>query len=163
MVIKDKMVKALNKQINNELYSSYLYQAMSAYFQSANLFGFAAWMEKQAGEENKHAMKFYRYVFDRGGRVTLSAIDTPPADWKSPLDAFKQAYAHELFITAAINDLVKLAQAEHDTATESMLKWYVDEQVEEEANAQTIVAKLQMVKDNVGGLMILDKELGERK
>ncbi|MBP7056785.1 MAG: ferritin [Candidatus Omnitrophica bacterium] len=163
MVIKDKVMKSINKQINAELYSGYLYRAMAAYFESINLPGFARWMEKQAEEEHNHAMKFYKYVFERGGRVVLGAIDAPPSEWKSPLDAFKQAYAHELKVTALINEIMKIARSEDDTATESMLKWFIDEQVEEEANAKFIVDRLALVKDHVGGLMIMDHELGERK
>ena len=163
MTIKDKMQKAINKQINAELFSSYLYLAMAAYFESINLFGFANWMHVQAREENSHAMKFYKYIFERGGRVTLTGIETPQAEWKSPIDAFRQAYGHELKITQMINDLLKLARAEGDTATENMLQWFIAEQVEEEANAAQIVDRLQMIRDNVGGLMILDQELGGRK
>lgn len=163
MVIKDKVQKAILKQINAELYSSYLYLAMASYFESINLLGFAHWMHVQAREENGHAMKFYKYVFERGGKVTLSGLDTPPAEWKSPVDAFKQAYAHEMKITQMIYDLLKVAGDENDPATENMLQWFVSEQVEEEANTKMIVDRLHMIKDNVGGLMILDQELGGRK
>jgi ferritin len=163
MVIKDKVAKAINKQINAELYSSYLYLAMAAYFESANLKGFAHWMKLQAKEEDAHAMKFFDYVLERGGKVDLMKIDEPPAEWKSALAAFENAYAHELKVTQLINDLLKTAKAEDDTATESLLKWYIDEQVEEEAHASEIVAKLKAIKEAPGGLYMLDKELGERK
>ncbi len=162
MVIKDKVAKAINKQINAELYSSYLYLAMAAYFEAANFLGFAHWMGLQAKEENAHAMKFYQYLFDRGGRPVLAAIDAPPVEWRSPLDAFKQAYGHELKVTQMIADLLKIARDENDPATESMLQWFINEQVEEEAHAKQVVDKLIMIKDHVGGLMILDKELGKR-
>jgi len=108
-------------------------------------------------------MKFYKYVFDRGGRVTLAAIDAPQSEWKSPLDAFKQAYAHELKVTQMIDDLYKLARAESDAATEQMLQWFINEQVEEEASASQIVERLQMIRDNSNGLLMVDRELAGRK
>jgi len=163
MKITQKMVKALNKQINAELYSSYIYLSMAAYFEANNWLGFAQWMKVQAREENIHAMKIYDYVFERGGRVILSEIKAPASNWKSPLDAFMVAYAHELKVTGMINDLLKVAKDEKDTATASMLQWFIDEQVEEEASALLIVDKLRMIKDAVQGLFMLDKELGERK
>jgi len=163
MVIKEKVLKAVNKQVNAELYSSYLYLAMSAYFESVNLPGFAGWMQVQANEERNHAMKFYKYIFDRGGKVTLMAIDAPPDEWKSPLEAFKQAYAHEMKVTQMIYDILKVARAEADPATENLLQWFINEQVEEEASAKQIVEKLQLIKDHAGSLMMLDKALGERK
>ncbi|MDD5238369.1 MAG: ferritin [Candidatus Omnitrophica bacterium] len=163
MVIKDKVIKAINKQINAELYSSYLYLAMAAYFTADNWLGFAQWMKVQSREENAHAMKFYEYLLERGGRVTLSAIEAPAKEWKSALDVFEAVYAHELKVTGLINDLLKVAREENDTATESMLKWFIDEQVEEEANAVAIVEKLKVIKGFANGLLMLDHELGERK
>lgn len=163
MVIKEKMQKAINKQINAELYSSYLYLAMAAHFEENNLLGFAQWLKIQAKEENTHGMKFYEYVIERGGRVILTEIAAPPAEWKSPLAAFEAVYAHELKVTALINDLLELAKEEGDAASELMLQWFIDEQVEEEANAILIVEKLKMIKDAPQGLLMLDKELGERK
>ncbi len=163
MVIEDKVVKALNKQINAELYSSYLYLAMAAHFEGNSWMGFAQWMKVQAREENTHAMKFYEYVFERGGRVVLSGIEAPAKEWKSPLAAFEAVYAHEVKVTSLINDLLKVAREEEDAATESMLKWFIDEQVEEEANAMLIVEKLKLIKDFTNGLLMLDHSLGERK
>lgn len=163
MVIKEKLVRAINKQINIELYSSYLYLAMAAYFESNNWMGFAQWMKVQLREENSHAMKFYEYLVDRGGRVGLSAIDAPDKEWKSALGVFEAVYAHEVKVTAAINELLKLAKDEADTATEAMLQWFITEQVEEEANATLILEKLKMIKDSTNGLFMLDHELGERK
>ena len=163
MKIKDKMVKALNKQINAELYSSYIYLAMAAYFEANNWLGFAQWMKVQSREENTHAVKIYDYIFERGGKAVLSAIDAPASEWKSVLDAFSAAYDHEVKVTGMINDLLKLAKEENDTATESMLKWFIDEQVEEEAQTLLIVDKLKLIKDSMQGLFMLDKELGERK
>ncbi|HOW36448.1 MAG TPA: ferritin [Candidatus Omnitrophota bacterium] len=163
MVIKEKLQKAINKQINAELYSSYLYLSMAAYFESMNFKGFAHWLQLQANEENQHAMKFYAYVIERGGKVVLTEIAAPKAEWKSPLAAFEEVYAHEMKVTSLINDLMKLAKDDNDFATESLLKWYVDEQVEEEANALSIVEKLKLIKDSNNGLFMLDHELGGRK
>lgn len=163
MEIKDKVTKAINKQINAELYSSYLYLGMAAYFEAKNWSGFGHWMRVQAKEENAHAMKFFDYVLERGGEVVLEDIKAEEADWKTPLDVFESVYAHELKVTALINGLLKIARQEDDIATESMLKWFIDEQVEEEAHAKQIVEKLKLVKDNANGLLMLDHELGERK
>lgn len=163
MEIKDKVAKAINKQINAELYSSYLYLAMAAYFEAKNWLGFGHWMRLQANEEHTHAMKFFDYVLERGKEVVLEDIKAPQVNWKNPLEVFEAVYAHELKVTALINDLLKLSREENDTATESMLKWFIDEQVEEEANAKQIVDKLKLIKDSANGLFMLDHELGERK
>lgn len=163
MEIKEKVTKAINKQINAELYSSYLYLAMSAFFVAKNWLGFAHWMKVQSGEENAHAMKFYDFVLERGGEVVLEDIKAADTGWKAPLEVFEAVYAHELKVTALINDLLKVARQEGDAATESMLKWFIDEQVEEEANAKQIVDKLKLIKDSANGLFMLDHELGERK
>ena len=163
MKIKDKVAKAINKQINAELYSSYLYLAMAAYFESKNWLGFANWMKIQSREENAHAMKFYEYVLERGGAVALGDIKAADTVWKTPLEVFEVVYEHELKVTLLINDLFKLARQEQDVATESLLKWFIDEQVEEEAHALQIVDKLKLIKDSANGLFMLDHELGERK
>ncbi len=163
MEIKDKVTKAINKQINAELYSSYLYLAMAAHFEAKSWLGFANWVKVQSREENTHAMKFYDYVLERSGEVELSDIKAAEASWKTPLEVFEAVYEHELKVTALINDLLKLTRQEGDTATESMLKCFIDEQVEEEANAKQIVEKLKMIKDSTNGLFMLDHELGERK
>ena len=163
MEIKDKMTKAINKQINAEMESSYLYLAMAAYFEARNWQGFAHWMKLQANEETAHAMKFYKFILERGGEVELQDIKAAKGGWKMPLEVFEEVYSHELKVTALINDLLKLARQEGDTATESMLKWFIDEQVEEEAHAKEIVDKLKMVKDSKNGLFMLDHRLGERK
>ena len=158
-----KMQDALNGQINAELYSSYLYLSMAAYFESVNLRGFAGWMRVQAQEETAHGMKFFDFVVERGGRVTLKAIDAPPDKWNSPVAAFQAAYEHEQKVTAMIAKLVDLAESEKDHATRSFLQWFVDEQVEEEANADEVVQKLKMIKDAPQGLLMLDGVLGQRK
>jgi len=161
-MINKKMLDALNKQINAEMYSSYLYLAMAADFADKNFPGFAQWMQVQAREEDAHAMKIFCFIQERGGRVTLKAIDAPPAKWTSPLKAFQDAYAHEQKVTGMIHDLVMLARAEKDLASEIFLQWFVNEQVEEEASADEIVKRLEMIKDAPQGLVMLDAKLGAR-
>lgn len=161
-MIKNKIEKALTSQINAEMYSSYLYLSMSSYFSSINLNGFANWMRVQAQEELTHAMKFYDYVIERGGRVTVAAIEAPPAKWDSPLQVFEHVYTHEQKVTGLINDLVNLAIAEKDHATTAFLQWFVTEQVEEESSADEIVQKVKLVGDQGAGLLMLDQELGQR-
>ena len=156
------MLDALNEQINAELYSAYLYLSMAAYFNGVSLSGCARWMEAQALEELSHAMKIYEFVNERGGRVTLSAIEAPPSSWESPLEVFEAVYAHEQKVTSLINDLVNLAIEEKDHATNNFLQWFVKEQVEEEASADAIVQKLKLMGEAKGGLFMLDRELGQR-
>lgn len=163
MKIIKKIEKAINEQINHEFYSSYLYLSMAAYFESSNLKGFAGWMKKQAAEENVHAMKFFDYVFDRGGNVTLTSIGSPKTAWKSPLEAFEDAYRHEMKVTSLIDSLMELASKEKDYATVSLMNWFVTEQVEEEASAESIVLKLKSIGDHKGALLMLDRELGARQ
>lgn len=162
MVISEKMQNALNKQVNREFYSSFLYLSMSGYFEAQNLKGFASWMSEQSKEEYGHAMKMYNYIFDRGGRVELLPIEAPPKDWDSILNVFEETYKHEHAVTRMIHDLVALAKEENDYATESFLKWYVDEQVEEEDTASYIVERLKQIAGFKGGIIFLDKELGAR-
>ena len=161
-MLKENIQNALNKQLNAEIYSAYLYLAMSAYFESTNLKGFANWMQVQAQEEMAHAMKFYTYIFERGGRVTLSALDAPPKKWESPIAVFESTLQHEKKVTGLINGLVDLASSEKDHATCNFLQWFVDEQVEEETSADEMVQKTKLVADEHDGLFILDKELGQR-
>lgn len=161
-MLKKKIQDAINAQINAELYSAYLYLSMAAYFESVNLKGFANWMRVQDQEERFHAMKFYNYVIERGGKVLLTAIDSPETAWKSPLAAFTAAYEHELKVTAMINGLVDLAIKESDHATASFLQWYVNEQVEEEANVDGVVQQLKLGGDNSSALFMIDKELAAR-
>ncbi len=123
----------------------------------------ANWMTFQAQEEVAHAMKIYNHIVERGGRVKLAAIDGPPTEWKSAVDVFESAYKHEQHVTKLIHDLVALAIQENDYASKSMLDWFVDEQVEEEATASAIVAQLKMIGDNAAALFMLDKELGQRQ
>jgi ferritin len=161
-MMSKKMEAALNKQINAELYSAYLYLSMNSYFHSINLQGFAGWMRVQALEEMTHADKFYKFMVDRGGRVILDVIDKPPVKWTSPLAVFEDVLKHELKVTSLIHSLVDLAITEKDHATNATLQWFVNEQVEEEANADAIVHKLKLIGDNGYGILMLDSELAQR-
>jgi len=161
-MLTDKMQDALNEQINAEIYSAYLYYAMEAYFQSQGLSGCAHWMQWQAIEEMSHGHKFVSFVNERGGRVKLAPIAGPPTEWDSPLAAFEAAYQHEVKVSALINKLVDLAQAERDHATHNFLQWFVGEQVEEEASAGGVVQKLKLAASSPGGLFMVDRELGQR-
>ena len=162
-MIGKKMQTALNKQVNEELYSAYLYLSMSTDFQEKNLPGFASWMEMQAQEELAHAMQIYRHIQERGGRVLLDAIKKPPTEWKTSLEAFQAAYDHECYITGKIHDLVTLAHTEKDYAAANMLQWFVDEQVEEESSVDEVVQKLNFVGEDGRSMYILDKEMAERQ
>ena len=161
-MLSSKLQDAFNKQINAELHSSYLYLSMAAYFESKDLKGMAHWMNIQANEEKAHAMRFFDFINDRSGRVTLAQIEAPKTEWKSPLEAFEDAYKHEIKITGMINELFTLVAIEKDGAGHDFLEWFCREQVEEEANAQLIVAQLKRVGDNGVGLYLLDQELGKR-
>ena len=161
-MIKEKMLAAINDQINYELYSGYLYLSMSAWYASINLPGCANWMRVQEQEERFHALKFYDYVIARGGDVKLTAIDGPPVAWDKPVDPFKAGYAHELTVTERINNLKALAMAEQDFATVTFLDWYVTEQVEEEANADNIIKQFALIGDDRSALFMLDRELALR-
>ncbi len=161
-MLKKKMLKALNEQINAEMYSSYLYLSMESNFQSLSLSGFASWMRGQVQEEMFHGMKIYDFINERGGVVTLDAIKKPESSWKTPLAAFEHVLKHEIFVTSLINDLVELAIAEKDHATQIFLQWFVSEQVEEEASVNEIVDKLKLIKNDSSGLFFLDAEMGKR-
>ncbi|MCL2340380.1 MAG: ferritin [Proteobacteria bacterium] len=161
-MLKKKILKALNDHINAEMYSSYFYLAMEAYFQSISLKGCAAWMRVQVQEELMHAMRFYDFVNERGGKVTLDAIAKPETAWTSPLAVFEAVLKHEGHVTGLINDLVDLAINEKDHATNNFLQWFVSEQVEEEASAAEIVEKLKLIKNDTSGLFMMDAELGKR-
>ena len=161
-MISNTMQSALNKQVNAELYSAYLYLSMSAWFQTLNLAGCANWMRVQAAEETVHALKFYDFVNERGGTVELAAIDGPHTTWESPLAAFQAVYEHEQKVTGLINKLVDQALAESDHAANIFLQWFVTEQVEEEASANDLVRKLELIRGEANGLFMLDRELAAR-
>lgn len=153
---------ALNRQMNRELYSSYLYLSMSAYCESVSMRGSAHWLRLQAEEEKVHGMKFYDYLIEAGGRATMLPIEAPPSEWKSVGDVFDTVLSHEQKVTAMINDLVNLSIAEKDHATNIFLQWFVKEQVEEESNAGDIVSQIRLVGDVPGHLFYLDHHLGKR-
>ena len=161
-MISKKMEEALNEQINAEMYSAYMYLSMESYFKAQNLNGFANWMRIQTQEEAAHAMKIYDFINERGGRVTLKAIEGPPTEWDSALAVFKAVYEHEQKVTGLINNLVDLAIKEKDHASNSFLQWFVNEQVEEEASADAVVQQLTMMENAPGGMFMLDRELGQR-
>ena len=161
-MISEKMVNALNEQINKEIYSAYLYMSMSAYSTFIGMKGFANWFMVQYQEEMMHAMKIYDYVNDQGAQVKLMAISQPPTDFESSLDMFEKTLDHEKFVTKSINGLVDLAIEEKDHATNIFLQWFVTEQIEEEGNDNDIIAKLKLVGSEGNGLFMLDKELAQR-
>ena len=161
-MINEKMAKALNEQINKEFYSSYLYLQMAAYFEDMGLKGFANWMRVQAQEENSHAHKFYDYLVDRGGKVVLEAIEKPNNDFKSVLDVFEKTLEHEIYVTSLINNLMDVAEEFKDRASLSFLKWFIDEQVEEESNCEDIIAQLKIVDCSGDALFMMDREMAQR-
>ncbi|MGC9151544.1 MAG: ferritin [Microbacter sp.] len=161
-MINKEIEKKLNKQINLEFWSSQLYLSMSAYFSAKGLQGFAHWMFVQYQEEVTHALKFFNYLIERGGRVNLMPIASVNTEWASTLDVFLETQTHEKEVTEKIYQLADLAVVNRDHATQSMLRWFIDEQVEEEANVQAIIDKLNLVKDNGHAIYSIDKELSVR-
>ena len=161
-MLSEKMQDAINGQLNAELYSSYLYLSMNAYFKSINLDGFANWMYNQVQEELTHAMKFYDFINQRGGRVNLVQIEAPTTQWNSPLAVFEATLEHEQKVTGLINELVELALAEHDHATNIFLQWFVSEQVEEEESVTGVLEQLKLMGEAKGGLFMIDRELAKR-
>jgi len=157
-----KMEAAINEQINAELYSAYLYLSMSVWCENQNLKGFANWLRVQYQEETAHAMKFFDYVLERGGNVTLKNIDAPASNWKDIIDVFENVLKHEKHITELINNLVQVAIDEKDFATNNMLQWFVNEQVEEEANATEILEQLKLSEGKGAPLFMMDRELKTR-
>lgn len=160
--ISPQMEVALNEQIHAELASAYLYLSMSAYFDHLAYPGFAKWMAVQAQEEMGHARRFMAYVNDRNARVTLKTLEQPKKDWISVQEAFSDSLHHEEEVTGRIHNLVKLAESEKDYATQNFLQWFVTEQVEEEGAVVNILNTLDKIKDSAVGLVMLDKELGQR-
>ena len=161
-MIGNRMEEALNEQINEELFSAYLYLSMAAYFHAEGLDGMASWMRLQAKEEVEHALKLFDHLVERGGKVTLKAIAEPEGKWGSPLAAFQAAYEHEQHITGRIHELVELAQAERDHAAFQMLQWFVAEQVEEEDQTRKAVGLLERVGPDSRGILMIDQKLGAR-
>ncbi len=161
-MLNKRLEQELNKQINAEMYSAYLYLSMSAYLTSKNLQGFANWMKIQFEEEQSHAMKLYQYILDRGGKVVLEKIDNPKIEWKNVIEVFEDALAHEQKVTSLINNLVNISYEEKDHASVNELQWFVTEQVEEEANVNDILDQLRMIDGKGSGLFMLDRELKQR-
>lgn len=156
------MQDGLNEQINKEFFSSYLYLSMAAYFEDKNLSGFAHWMRLQADEEREHAMKFYDFILDSGGRVQLTAIEAPATEWNSNLEVVEQVAEHEAKVTASIHSLYELALKEKDYPAQIMLQWFISEQVEEEKNAAELVAKLRLIEERGTAVLMLDHRLSKR-
>jgi ferritin len=161
-LLSKEMQDALNKQLNFELYSAYIYYSMAAYLESEDVPGFASWMQIQVQEELTHVDKFFHFINERDGRVILTAIDEPAKEWGSPLEAFEDAYKHEQIVSGRINKLVDLSLKESDHATNSFLQWFVTEQVEEEATVKTIIQQMKLAGKDGHGLLMLDRELGSR-
>ena len=161
-MLTEAVQNALNDQIQKELYSSYIYLSMAAYFETENLPGAANWMRIQHQEELAHAMKFFDYINDRAGRVQLQALGQPPLTFASPLAVFEEALAHERKVSKSIHDLYALAVQENDYPTQSMLQWFINEQVEEEKAAGDIVAQIKMIQDSPAAMYMLDQEFAAR-
>jgi len=161
-MISEKLQDAINDQINKELYSEYLYFSMAAYLERIGLPGFSNFMRVQAQEEHVHGVKFYEYLLERQGKVILQSIDAPQPDFESPKAVFEDTYAHEHFITESINNLMTLAIEEKDYAAQSFLKWFIDEQVEEEATMDNILTQIKLISGDGKGMFMLDRELGQR-
>jgi ferritin len=162
MEISKKMQDALNEQIREELASSYIYLSMAAYCESINLPGFAHWMRVQSQEELEHGMKFYEHIIERGGRVMLQAIPQPPVEFEGPTAVFQKTLEHEQYITGCIHNLYGMAVAEKDYASLGLLQWFVDEQVEEESNATSILEMLKMAGEKGQALIMIDRNLASR-
>ena len=162
-MIGKPMQDAMNEQINKELFSSYLYLSMAAYFEDKNLPGFGHWMRMQADEEREHAMKFYDFILERGGKVVMKAIDAPKTEWTSSLEVAEEVAAHEAKVTASIYALYELALKEKDYPAQVMLQWFISEQVEEEKNAAEIVANLKLIEERGTAVLMLDHRLAKRK
>jgi len=162
-MIGKAMQDAMNEQINKEVFSSYLYLSMAAYFEDKSLPGFANWMRIQSDEEREHAMKFYDFILERGGKVQLKAVDAPKTEWNSTMEVVEEVAAHEANVTASINSLYELSMKEKDYPAQIMLQWFITEQVEEERNAAEIVASLKMIEARETAVLQLDHRLSKRK
>jgi len=160
--MNQKLEAAMNDQIQRELASAYIYLSIAAYFEANTLPGFANWMRMQFHEEQAHAFKFFDFIYDRGGEVKLQPIEGPPIEFSSPIEVFEKTLAHEQLVTGFINELYALALEERDFASQSMLQWFIDAQVEEEKNAGDILDQLKMIEGNTHALLMLDRELGSR-
>jgi ferritin len=163
MKITKKVEEVLNKQVNAEFWSAYLYLSMAAWCESKGFKGFANWMRVQFHEETTHALKIYNFILERAGEVKLQPIAEVKTSWDSLLNIMEETYEHECKVTALINNCYEVALAEKDYATVTMLQWFIDEQVEEESNALEIIDVLRITGEKSGGVFYLDKKLGSRK
>jgi ferritin len=161
-MIKKEVLNAINEQINAESYSAYMYLSMAAYFEEMGLSGFANWMKIQYQEEAAHALKFFNYLTERNGRVVLKAVSQVPVDFDGIVDVFEKTLAHEIHVTELISNLMNVAMAANDHASQSFLKWFVDEQVEEEANVEKILAMLKLIGGKGDGIFMMDREFSQR-
>jgi ferritin len=161
-MLNQKVQDAMNQQIKHEMYSAYMYLSMSAQCESANLPGFSRWLRHQAEEEMEHAMKFYDFIHERNGKVSLYAIDQPPSEFGTPREIFEQVYAHEQKVTGLINQIYKTAIDENDYPSQVFLHWFINEQVEEENNSSQVLETLKMIGESTNGLFMLDQQLGKR-
>ncbi|MBT3208961.1 MAG: ferritin [Bacteroidetes bacterium] len=161
-MLSTKLEIELNKQLNAELFSAYLYLSMSSFLATKNLSGFSNWMKVQFEEEQAHALKLYKYIIDRGGRVLLQQIESPKNEWTDVIDVFEDIFKHEQKITSMINELVNLSMEEKDHATVNLLQWYISEQVEEEATVSDILEQLNLIEGKGAGLFMLDREMKQR-
>lgn len=161
-MINSKVEAIINRQINAELYSAYLYLSMSSYFESLNLSGFANWMRVQFEEEQFHAFKFVDYLNERGGRVLLEAIEKPQIEWENVIEVFEQTLEHEKHVTSLLNEIAELAEVEKDRATRNLMVWFIDEQVEEEGSAEKILNELKWINGEGHGMLMLDREMATR-
>lgn len=161
-MITDKLQDAINEQIKYELYSAYMYLAMAAYCSDRNLAGFATWMRMQAQEEVGHAMRFYDFLIERGGRVVLQAVDQPPAEYGTPLEVMEKSLEHERFVTSRIDALYDLALEVSDRPAQVQLQWFITEQVEEENSIDEIVQRMKTFGFDGPALLLLDSQLGSR-
>jgi len=161
-MINQKVEKIMNEQIKHEMESFYIYMSIAAYFHAENLDGMAHWMRSQAHEEMVHAMKFFDHINDRGGTVKLMDLKQLKTEWSSPLEAWEDAYEHEQFISNKINELMSVIREEKDYPAEPLADWFVNEQIEEEANTSKIAAEMKRIESSQGGLFMMDRELGNR-
>jgi ferritin len=161
-MFSQKVQDAMNQQIKHEMYSAYMYLSMSAQCESDNLPGFASWLRHQAEEEMEHALKFYDFIHERNGKVSLYAIDQPPSQFGTPREIFEQVYAHEQKVTGLINQIYKVAIDENDYPSQVFLHWFINEQVEEESNSSQVLETLKMIGESSNGLFMLDHQLGKR-
>lgn len=161
-MMSKKMGKALNEQLNFEIYSSYIYASMASWFKAQDLNGFANWMNVQVQEELDHAGRFYGFMHDYGAEVEYEVIPKPKSSWKSPIEVFEDTLHHEGQVTSRINNLIDLALKEKDHATNARLQWFITEQVEEEANILALLRQVKLIKGSPDALILLDRELGQR-